>query len=389
LIRKVLLVASLATGLLPTSIAIGQPPGVAPQQSFDRLLQDAEKAREENRDDEAIRLFRHALAEKPDSEEALWYLGTVLYEKEQFAEARDLLRQFMTLRPDAGPGWAVLGLCEFKLREYRRALDHLQRSMTLGMGNRKELGQLVYYHVAILLTRFERYDDSLDLQMKMLTIEPQQPDLVLPAGLASLRLPYLPAEVPPSRHDLIELAGQAVAALQTQRSADAASGLKRLVDAYPNEPGVHFLYGVYLMQLYPDQAAGEFERELEISPTNVLALVRLAEQQLAQGELDRALTLAEQAVKFEPKRASAHMAVGEALLVKGRSEAGIKELEIAREEDQTIRKVHLDLLRAYAAAGRKEDADREKKEIEKLYHGDSSKRAQSLGDSLHDSPDPQ
>ena len=389
MIRKALLVASLAAGLLPTSIAIGQKIGIAPRQSFDQLLQDAEKAREESRDDEAIRLFRHALTEKPDSEEALWYLGTVIYEKEQFAEARDVLRQFMTLRPDAGPGWALLGLCEFKLREYRRALDHLQRSMALGMGDRKELVQSVYYDVAILLTRFERYDDSLDLQMKMLTIEPQQPDLVLPAGLASLRLPYLPTEVPPGRQDLIDLAGRAVAALQSQRPADAAAGFKRLVEAYPNEPGVHFLDGAYLMQLHPDQAAGEFERELEISPNHVLARVRLAEQQLAQGELDRALTLAQQAVKIEPKRASAHMAAGEALLAKGNSEAGIKELEIAREDDPAIGRIHWDLLRAYAAAGRQEDADREKREIEKLYHGDSSKRTQSLGDSSHDSPPPQ
>ena len=386
MIRKVLLSASLVAGLFPALTVLGQNPGAAPRQSFDQLLQAAEKAREESRDDEAIRLFRSALAETPDSEEALWFLGTVLFEKQQYAEARDLLRQFLTLRPDAGPAWALLGMSEYELRQYHRALDHLQRAIELGMGDRKELAKSVYYDVAILLTRFERYDDSLDLQMKMLTAEPQQPDLVLPAGLASLRLPYLPTEVPQSRHDLIELAGQAVTALLTQRQADAAARFKRMAEAYSTEQGVHFLYGAYLMQVHPDQAVGEFERELEISPTNVLARVRLAEQQIAQGELDRALTLAEQAIKIEPKHASAHMVAGEALLAKGNSEAGIKELEIAREDDPMNMRIHLHLLRAYAAAGRKEDAEREKKETEKLYRGSSSVTSQSLGESSHEPP---
>src|SRR4029077_927570 len=125
-------------------------------------LQAAEKARDENRDDEAIRLFRRALLEQPDSEQALWYLGSMLYEREQYADARDVLRQFLTIRPDAGPGWALLGLSEFQTRQYPRALDHLERAMQQGIGDRKDLVHLVFYDVAILQTRMERYDDSLD-----------------------------------------------------------------------------------------------------------------------------------------------------------------------------------------------------------------------------------
>jgi hypothetical protein len=53
-----------------------------------------------------------------------------------------------------------------------------------------------------------------------------------------------------------------------------------------------------------------------------------------------------------------------------------------------VNRIHWDLLRAYAAAGRKEDADREKQQIEKLYHGNSPTRSQELGDSPKDSPAP-
>ena len=379
---RVLLIASLAC-VFTASIARGQEAGTSSPQGFDQLLQAAEEARDANRDDEAIRLFQRALTVKPDSEEALWYLGSMLYEKERFAEARDVLRAFMTLRPDAGPGWALLGLSEFRLREYSRALDHLQRAMSQGMGDRKELVQSVYYDVVILLTRFERYDDSMDMLQKMLAAGSSDPSLLEPAGLAGLRLPYLPVEVPPDQRDMIALAGKAVVTMQTRYYEQADSEFKQLTEAYPNEPGVHFLRGAYLAQWHPNEAVPEFERELEISPSHVIARVRLAQQLITAGELDRALTLAQQAIQLDPKRASAHMIAGEALIAKGDAAGGIRELETAVGDDPSIGRIHLDLLRAYTAAGRKEDADREKKEVEKL-HRSSSSPPQSLGDSSHE-----
>src|SRR5689334_633816 len=123
--RKVLLIVSLAACTVPGSVLAGQESSTASRQSLSQLLQAAEKARDEDRVEEAIRLFQHVLSKQPESEEALWYLGTLLYENEQYAEARDVLRQFVAIRPDAGPAWALLGLGEFQLREYPRALDHL------------------------------------------------------------------------------------------------------------------------------------------------------------------------------------------------------------------------------------------------------------------------
>jgi tetratricopeptide (TPR) repeat protein len=386
--HKLLLFALLVMCGVPAPMAVAQHASAAPRQSFDQLLQAAEKARDESRDDDAIRLFRRALSQQPESEQALWFLGTLLYEKGQYPEARDVLRQFVTVRPDAGPGWALLGLGEFQLREYPRALNHLQRAMAQGIGDRQELVRSVFYDVVVLLTRFERYDDSLDMLLRK--IAPGTPDLTLvePAGLAGLRLPFLPAEIPPDRREPVNLAGKAVLALQMQGPEETESAFKQLVSAYPNEPGVHFLYGAYLMQLHPDQAVSEFERELEISPSHVLARVRLAEQRIAQRDFDRALALAQQAIKLEPQRASAHMLAGEAVIANGNQAEGIKELEIARAGDPTKIRTHWDLLRAYAAAGRKDDANREKQEIEKLYHDNSSPRSPLSGDSPHDSPVP-
>jgi len=389
LICRVLLIACLCAGFGPWLAAASQNNAASTQQRFDQLLQSAQKAREENHDDEAVQLFRRALQQRPESEEALWYLGSMLYEKEQFAAARDVLRSFLTLRSDAGPGWALLGMSEFQLRAYPRALQHLQRAMTQGMGDRKELMDSVFYHVAILLTRFERYDDSMDILQKMLASGSPDPTLVEPAGLAGLRLPYLPAEIPPDQRELITLSGKAVVALQMQRQEEADAEFKRLVATYPNEPGVHFLRAAFLSEMHPEEAMREFERELTISPSSAIARIRLAQQLITAGEFDRALSLAQQAIQLDPKRASAHMMAGEALVAKGDVANGIKELEIARGDDPSIGRVHWDLLRAYAASGRKDEASREKTEIEKIYHGTSPSHSQSLGDSSHDSQRPQ
>lgn len=361
-------VASLAFLTIPALIAAAQHPAAPPRQNFAQLVQSAENARELGRNDDAIQLFRRALSQQPDSEEALWYLGTLLYEKEQYADARDVLRQFITLRGDAAPGWALLGLCEFQLREYPRALDHLQRAMKQGIGDRKDLAKSVLYDLVVLLTRFERYDES----QALFAFSEPAPSLTEPAGLAGLRLPLLPAEIPPDRRELVDLAGTAVMALQAERADEAESAFKRLIAAYPNEPGVHFLYGAYVARQHPDEAVPEFEREMQISPFHVLARVRLAEQFIARREFDRALEFARQAIQLDPKRASAHAFAGEALIGKGNAAEGIKELETAEAHDPTVSRVHWDLMRAYAAAGRKEEAKREQQEMKKLLDSEGS-----------------
>jgi len=225
--------------------------------------------------------------------------------------------------------------------------------------------------------------------LKMLASGPPDPVLVEPAGLAGLRLPFLPAEIPTDRRELVNLAGQAVLAAQTQHYEKAESEFKQLVSAYPNEPGVHFLYGAYLTQLHPNESVPEFERELAISPSHVLARIRLADLLITQRDFDRALVLARQAIKLDPKRASAHMLAGEALLATGNAGDGLKELETAREADRSVRRIHWDLLRAYAAAGRKEDAEREKQEIERLSQAKSSSRTSEAGDITNDHDGPE
>jgi tetratricopeptide (TPR) repeat protein len=369
--RLSLLVASLALLLPATFAAQSIPSAESKCAGFEQLSKAAEQARGENRDEDAIGFYRKALALKPEWPEGLWYLGTLLYEKDRYPEARDVLRQFMAVQADAGPGWALLGMSEFQCREYPRALDHLQRAMLLGMGDRKEMAQTVSHTVAELLIRFERYDDSLNLLFRMLGSGEDKASLIEPVGLAALRIPLLPAEIPAARRDLVRMAGEGSFASQTPQFKDADKTFKEMVALYPQEPGVHFLYGVYLMDLRPDEAMRELKRELEVSPSHVPARLRLAEVHLQNQEFEEALALAQEAIQLEPDYPSAHLILGEVEVGKGDSAAGIKELEAARAKQPTTPRVHWDLMRAYTAAGRTEDAKHEKEVIEKLSRANS------------------
>jgi tetratricopeptide (TPR) repeat protein len=333
---------------------------------FSHLSRAADLARDTGRSDEAIQLYKRALAIQPKWKEGLWSLSSLLYEKNQYAGARDSLRRFLGIDPTLALAWAMLGMSEFELHDYARSLDHLQRAMAEGMGDQKEISQSVFYLVAVLQTRFELFDESMGLLIAMVKSGQDSKPLVEPIGLTALRLPFLPSEIPADRHEMIRRAGEGVLALEAQRREEAGQLFRGLVEQYPTEPGVRFLYGAFLLDENPEAGIEELKKELDVAPSNVSARLRLAEEYSKQQNPNSALPLAQEAVKLDPKRAAAHMMLGEVLIAKEDSTAGIRELETARDQaPQTVR-IHWDLLRAYTAAGRSEDARREKEKIEKL-----------------------
>jgi tetratricopeptide (TPR) repeat protein len=374
-------IAILVPALL--ALAISLPPQNVSQPSrgtstannsvaFDGLAKAANRAREENRDDAAIDSYRQALKLKPEWDEGLWYLGTLLYEKDNYLEACAMLRRFLAQNPRNGYGWALLGLSEFESHEYTRALDHLQQSMIVGLGDNKKMRTTVTYVTAILLTRSEQFDDSMDLLLAQVAAGEETSPLVEPLGLSALRLPFLPAETPADSKEMIRLAGTAVLALEEQHYPEADKLFDQLEASYPDQPGVHFLVGVRLLDSRPEDAIKELKREIEISPSHVPARLRLADQYIKQQNVDLGIKYAQEALKLAPGSASAHMVLGEGLIAKGDSGGGIRELETARNASPDMVRVHWDLVRAFTAQGRTADADKEKSEIERLGKQDAA-----------------
>lgn len=80
---------------------------------FDLIARQAEAARTQNRVPDAIRLYREATVLRPSWADGWWYLGSLFYDQDRFAEAGTAF-QHLTADPKyRGSAHAFLGLCEY------------------------------------------------------------------------------------------------------------------------------------------------------------------------------------------------------------------------------------------------------------------------------------
>jgi predicted Zn-dependent protease len=342
-----------------------QPP-VSPAARLEKIKKDAAAARDANKSADAIRLYQEGVKLKPDWLEGWWSLGTLYYDGDQYPEGRDALRRFTHLEPKVGAAWGLLGLCEYQTRDYERSLVDLKKADETGLPSEGRLAEVSRYHLAILLTRFEQYEEAMSILMRFAQEGKEDPLKIEAAGLAALRKPLLPIEMPPQDRQLVVDAGHAAFDAGARHAAKADQEMRDLVVHYPHTPNVHYIYGSYLLLGDPDAAIKEFDRELELNPSHVPTLVSIALEYLKRGQADKGVSYAKRAAEAQPDSFAVHTTYGRLLVDSGKLDDGIKELETARKQAPGSPQTRIALATAYAKAGRKEDAARERQEFLKL-----------------------
>ena len=121
-----------------------------PQQkrAFDGLASRAAAARDAGHLEEALVLYRSALSVQSDWAEGRWYVASLLYELNRYAEARDAFSEVLSHEPSHAGALGMKGLCEFQLREYDRALTDLLQATAKGVSRSPEIARVVRYHEA-------------------------------------------------------------------------------------------------------------------------------------------------------------------------------------------------------------------------------------------------
>jgi tetratricopeptide (TPR) repeat protein len=347
---------TLASALLAVILALG---GQAPARpAFEEAARKAAAARDKDQLDEAIRWYREGTRLRPRWDEGLWYLATLLYEKDRFVEARDAFRRFLAVKPEAGPAWALQGMCEFRLKEYDAALRSLQKGTDLGYGTNTAVQRAAWFHLAILLVRDGQFELAVRPLTSLARSEPESETLIEAAGLMLLRLPKLPADITTDERDVVMRAGRAAYAHLARNGAEARRRFADLLERYPRTPNVHYAHAISLLTSDSDAALAEFRKEIDVQPESVFARLDLAFELLRRGDFADALVPAEEAVSLAPQLFAAHHALGRALVETGALERGILELETAAKLAPESPEMHFALARAYAKAGRKDDAAR-------------------------------
>jgi predicted Zn-dependent protease len=328
---------------------------------------EAGVAREANRLDEAVLLYRKAVAENPKWTEGWWYLGTLLYDRDDYAGAARAFEKTCALDSSNGGAQVMLGLTEAKLNKNADALEHLRNGRKLGIPDDPQLRQVTLFTLGTLwLERgirsdFEDAQEALDALARQGVESEELTD--------ALGLAVLYTRPPGFDPQLVRAAGRAEILAARRQVADALTRYKQLAADYPKVSGVQFAYGKFLLAHNEDAEALEvFQREIQNTPNHVLARLCVAgviAQNSAQtsaqdpaSESALGLRYAQEALKLAPELPEAHYLVGVLQLDAGEPLRAIAELESAQRAEPEEAKVYFALSRAYAKVNRKEDAAR-------------------------------
>src|SRR5579864_6439298 len=330
--------------------------------TFEELAAQATAAREAHNLSQAIDIYRQALQLKPGWAEGWWFLGTLLYDSDQYESGRQAFSEFVKLDDKAAPGWSFLGLCEFETGQYAGALEHIRRGLEIGAGLERDTEQVLRFHEALLLTRMGLFDQALPRFMPFVRRGIQDPALIAGIGLTALRQPLLPKEVPAGQLDLIVAAGKTASYWMAADTSKTEPAFHALLDSYPKAAGVHYFYATYLLSFRPaEEAVAELKRELEINPRNADARATIALLMVRAGTSNAALPYARRAAEDGPSSPMAQYTYGLILAGTGDLRQAIERLETAERLDPANIEYHMGLAGAYSKAGRHEEARRERR----------------------------
>ncbi len=328
-------------------------------ETFDSLAQRADAARDAERLEEAVPLYKKALALHANWAEGWWSLGTIEYDRNNYPAAARAFRKLVPLAPKDGTPQVMLGLCEFELGQDDAALKHMEAGRNLGVADNPELRLVVLYHEGVLLLRALKFQSAQTVLSGLCQDAIPNDDVLRSLGLAVFRITpkEAPAESTPGAQIILR-AGHAACLSAEKKYEPAHQEYAALVSDYPNYPGIHYVYGKFLIESSDVPAAiAEFQQELKNNPGDIHSRLEIA---ASEYKVDSAagIPYAEQAIHLNPHIPFAHYLLGLLYLDTDNFAKAIPELEIAEKAFPKDAKLYFALGSAYARAGRKQDAEK-------------------------------
>jgi tetratricopeptide (TPR) repeat protein len=343
----------MAAGLLATGICLAQ---TTPREQAARLEQEGKFA-------EAEAAWRASLKIQPNDAEAFAHLGFLEGRQEHYKEAVTSYRQALKLDPTI-PGLRMnFALALFKADELKEAIPtfhDLLKTQPRSSPEAQRLKTLIgishyglnQYAAAIPYLKQATAADPQSLPFRLMLahscLGAKQYQCVLDVYHEILLLNAESAEA-----DM--LAGEALDDMKDKPGA--TQQFRAAVKANPQEPNVHFGLGYLLWeQSQYEEAAQEFQAELQNVPGNLQALIYLADSNVKMNQPDAALPLLEKAVQINPKIELVHLDLGIIHAEAGRKDQALKEFIAAAKLNPNDVNVHWRLGRLYKAMGKPEEA---------------------------------
>jgi tetratricopeptide (TPR) repeat protein len=352
-------------------LAIAAGLGASRAATFEEVAARAARARSSNDIPRAMEAYREAVRLKPAWAEGWWFLGTLAYDSDHYADGKEAFSHFVRIDAKAAPGWSLLGLCEFETGDYAASLEHIQRGLQLSAAGQSDIEEVLRFHEAMLLARAGRFDAALQKYGWFARRGVTNPQLLAAAGLAALRIPALPASATETQREAASVAGRTVYAWMRKEFPDAEEGFRALLSRFSSTPNVHYLYASYLLPSRPADAMLELQRELAVNPGSADARAMIALAFVRHEDLRAALPYAKRAAEEGASVPMAQYIYGLVLAKTGDPQGAAPRLESAVKLDPANVEYHMALATAYSRIGRDADARKERLETLSLAQEDS------------------
>jgi tetratricopeptide (TPR) repeat protein len=170
--------------------------------------------------------------------------------------------------------------------------------------------------------------------------------------------------------------------------ADAAAEYQKAIEKNPAALNLHYRLGrALLLQSHDsallDQAREQFEAELKLNPGDAVAEYQIAQIYVNQQKNAEAAAHYGKALEIAPSFAEALVALGKLRVQEKAHDDAIMLLERAVRLQPNMESAHYNLMMAYRGAGKNKEAQREKKELDKLQkppEGEFTDFLKKLGD---------
>jgi tetratricopeptide (TPR) repeat protein len=179
----------------------------------------------------------------------------------------------------------MLGLSEFEVGQDELALKHIQASIKIGMAEDEQLPKVVLYHEGVLLQRSGKFESAQERLEQLCLQGVQSEELSSTLGMVLLRSRAKASPASGSKDaEMVQTVGHAECLAGQHKYDEARTMLAPLVELYPDYPGIHYAFGMFLQEARDNDAAvKQFEEEIKNNPRDVESRLRIAGGEVQDG----------------------------------------------------------------------------------------------------------
>jgi tetratricopeptide (TPR) repeat protein len=302
----------------------------------------------------------------PTDPEPFAHLGLLEAHQEHYAEAITSYRKAMALNPTMPRLQFNLGLAYFKAADYKEALQQFKPLLKTLPSDSDEAQRLV---ILIGMSHYGQGEFAASTPYLKQASDRDSQNLTLLLTLAhSCLLSRQYQCVLDAFHRMVALNAESAesdmlvgeALDEMKDTIGATKEFRAAIAANPKEPNVHFGLGYLLWtQGQTNEAAQEFQAELDNDPEHIQAMLYLADSQVQTNRMDDARPLLEKVVKIDPANPMGHLDLGIVYADAGRNEEALRELKAAAELNPNNTNSHWRLSRLYRSMGKTAEANAE------------------------------